>query len=52
MPKKPITFTLPDELIQQVKIAAVIENKTFSGITEELLRQYLELRKKIKNRKK
>jgi hypothetical protein len=39
--KKPVNLTLPEELIQGVKIQAVLENRTFSEIVEEQLSAYL-----------
>lgn len=42
MGKKPVNLTLPEELVQEVKIQAVRENRTFSEIVETLLKDYLE----------
>ena len=41
MNKKPVNITLPEKLVQDVKIQAVRENTTFSQIVEELLKEYL-----------
>lgn len=41
MSKKPVNITLPEKLVQDVKIQAVRENTTFSQIVEELLKEYL-----------
>jgi metal-responsive CopG/Arc/MetJ family transcriptional regulator len=51
MSKKPINITLPEELIQETKIQAVRENRTFSQIVEQLLREYLEPQKGKKKAK-
>ena len=46
MSKKPINITLPEELIRDAKIQAVREDRTFSGIVEQLLIEYLEKQRK------
>ena len=46
MDKKPVNITLPEDLVQEVKIQAVRENTTFSQIVEELLREYLNKKKR------
>ena len=51
MSKKPINITLPEELIQETKIQAVRENRTFSQIVEQLLIEYLERQKGKKKAK-
>jgi len=40
--KKPVNLTLPEQLVQETKIQAVRENRTFSEIVEQLLKEYLE----------
>jgi hypothetical protein len=48
MRKKPINITLPEKLIQDIKIQAVLENRTFSEIVTEQLAVYLVKAKKEK----
>jgi len=44
-------ITLPEDLVQEVKIQAVRDNTTFSQIVEELLREYLNKKKRKENPK-
>jgi predicted transcriptional regulator of viral defense system len=39
--KQKITITLDDRVIEEVKIQAVREKRSFGEITEEMLREYL-----------
>jgi metal-responsive CopG/Arc/MetJ family transcriptional regulator len=49
--KKPVNLTLPENLVQETKIQAVRENRTFSEIVEQLLKEYLESQKRRKKSK-
>jgi len=40
-----LTLHVDENLIKQIKIAAVLENTTVSAITEELYREFLKRRK-------
>jgi hypothetical protein len=51
MKKKPLNLTLPEELIQEIKIQAVREKKTVSEIAEDLFRKHLDQQqKKVKGK--
>ena len=46
------TFHIPEDVIRALKMKAVQENKRFSKVAEDALRQYLELPKeKVKKQK-
>ena len=46
------TFHIPEDVMKALKMKAVQENKRFSRIAEDALRQYLELPKeKVKKQK-
>jgi hypothetical protein len=42
MPKQKITLTVEAELIEPMKMLAVVEKKSLSEITENLYREYLD----------
>jgi hypothetical protein len=46
MNKKPLNLTLPEELIEEIKIQAVREKKTVSEIAEDLFRRHLDQQQK------
>ena len=46
MRKKAINITLPEDLLKEAKIQAVREDRTFSEIVEDLLREYLDKTKR------
>jgi|RhiMetdeSRZDD1v2_1073273.scaffolds.fasta_scaffold166754_5 hypothetical protein len=46
MNKKPLNLTLPEELIEEIKIQAVREKKTVSEIAEDLFRKHLDQQQK------
>ena len=50
--KKPINITLPEELLKEAKIQAVREDRTFSEIVEQVLREYLDRQVKVKVKSK
>ena len=41
MAKTKLTLWVPEDLIQEIKIRAIIEKTSVSQITEELYREYL-----------
>ncbi len=42
MPKKRITLTIDDDLIEPMKMLAVVEKRSVSEITETFFREYLD----------
>jgi hypothetical protein len=53
MSKKPLNLTLPEELIDEIKIQAVREKRTVSEIAEGLFRKHLDQeQKKVKGKSK
>jgi len=46
MAKTKLTLNVQEDLIQAIKIQAILEKTSVSQITEELYREYLKARKK------
>ena len=44
--KHKITLTIQDNLVEKMKIQAVLDKRSVSDITEELYQEYLDRRKK------
>lgn len=42
MPKQKITLTVDSEIVEPMKVLAVMERRSVSEITEELYREYLD----------
>jgi Family of unknown function (DUF6364) len=49
--KQKITLTIQDNLVEKMKIQAVLDKRSVSDITEELYQEYLDRRKKEGKRK-
>ena len=49
--KHKITLTIQDNLVEKMKIQAVLDKRSVSDITEELYQEYLDRRKKEGKRK-
>ena len=45
------TFHIPEDVMKALKMKAVQENKRFSKVAEDALRQYLESKEKVKKHK-
>ena len=50
--RQKINLTLPEDMIEEMKIQAVREKRAVSEIVEELCRQYLAHQKKAKHKTK
>ena len=50
--KQQLTLTIDDELIQKMKLRAVMERRSVSDITEELYEKWLGTEVKVKLKKK
>jgi metal-responsive CopG/Arc/MetJ family transcriptional regulator len=50
--REKLNLTLPDDLIEQIKIQAVKEKRAVSEIVEQLCREYLERQVKVKSKSK
>jgi hypothetical protein len=46
MPRRKLTLSVDQELIEQIKIRAILEHRDMSDITEDLYRKYLDRLKK------
>jgi hypothetical protein len=44
--KQQLTLTIQDDLIEKMKLQAVLDKRSVSDITEELYQEYLDRRKK------
>jgi metal-responsive CopG/Arc/MetJ family transcriptional regulator len=50
--RQKLNLTLPEDLIEEMKIQAVKEKRAFSEIVEDLCREYLDRQKKGKGKSK